>query len=189
MGSSTASRTTGQWIDDPDGLHWWFDSGSIALDFAHPGLTTLTDAPHLATWLELRFDRSDGAVDERDVVDARALSDAIRDAAARASRNEHLEPATVDVLNLYAATPDIPPALAGGSRQAGRSRVRTSQALSAIARAAVELFSDDDGRIRECASDDCDIVFFDDSRSNNRRWCSMQRCGNRAKVRTFRAAH
>lgn len=137
----------------------------------------------------MRFDNADGAVDERDVADSRALSDAIRDAAARASRDEPLEPATVDLLNLYAATPDIPPTLAGGSRQAGRSRVRTSQALSAIARAAVELFSSDDGRIRECASDDCDIVFFDDSRSNNRRWCSMQRCGNRAKVRTFRAAH
>ncbi|MEQ1734865.1 MAG: CGNR zinc finger domain-containing protein, partial [Rhodoglobus sp.] len=24
-------------------------------------------------------------------------------------------------------------------------------------------------------------------RSNNRRWCSMQRCGNRAKVRAHRA--
>ena len=137
----------------------------------------------------MRFDSADGAVDERDVADARALSSAVRDAAARASRNESLEPSTVDVLNLYAATPDIPPALAGGTRQAGRSRVRTSQALSAIARAAVELFTNDEGRIRECASDDCDIVFFDDSRSNNRRWCSMQRCGNRAKVRAFRAAH
>jgi predicted RNA-binding Zn ribbon-like protein len=29
-------------------------------------------------------------------------------------------------------------------------------------------------------------VFFDESRSNNRRWCSMQRCGNRSKVRAHR---
>ena len=42
-------------------------------------------------------------------------------------------------------------------------------------------------RVRECAADDCAIVFYDESRSNNRRWCSMQRCGNRAKVRAHRA--
>jgi predicted RNA-binding Zn ribbon-like protein len=30
-------------------------------------------------------------------------------------------------------------------------------------------------------------VFRDESRTANRRWCSMQRCGNRAKVRAHRA--
>jgi predicted RNA-binding Zn ribbon-like protein len=42
-------------------------------------------------------------------------------------------------------------------------------------------------RIRECAAADCGLVFYDESRSNNRRWCSMQRCGNREKARTHRA--
>ena len=57
-----------------------------------------------------------------------------------------------------------------------------------MAREAVELFSADEReRIRECAADDCAIVFYDESRSNNRRWCSMQRCGNRAKVRAHRS--
>ena len=46
---------------------------------------------------------------------------------------------------------------------------------------------DVDGRIRECSADDCRLVYLDTSRSGTRRWCSMQRCGNRAKVRTFRA--
>jgi predicted RNA-binding Zn ribbon-like protein len=92
------------------------------------------------------------------------------------------------VINLYAATPDIPPALIGGSRQAGRSHARVSQAFSAMAREAVDLFGRDDvDRIRECAADDCELIFYDESRSNNRRWCSMQRCGNRAKVRAHRS--
>jgi len=30
-------------------------------------------------------------------------------------------------------------------------------------------------------------VFHDESRTATRRWCSMSRCGNRAKVRAFRA--
>ena len=93
----------------------------------------------------------------------------------------------VDILNLFAATPDIPPVLPGGRRQAGRSGARVGQALSSMAREAVELFSSEEReRIRECAASDCSIVFYDESRSNNRRWCSMQRCGNRAKVRKHR---
>jgi predicted RNA-binding Zn ribbon-like protein len=57
-----------------------------------------------------------------------------------------------------------------------------------MAREAVELFAPErQERIRECAADDCGLVFYDESRSNNRRWCSMKRCGNRAKVRTHRA--
>ncbi|WIB37118.1 CGNR zinc finger domain-containing protein [Curtobacterium sp. MCJR17_043] len=30
-------------------------------------------------------------------------------------------------------------------------------------------------------------MFYDSSRGGTRRWCSMQRCGNRAKVRAHRA--
>lgn len=42
-------------------------------------------------------------------------------------------------------------------------------------------------RLRECAASDCYLLFFDTSRPGNRRWCSMQRCGNRHKVRKHRA--
>jgi predicted RNA-binding Zn ribbon-like protein len=41
-------------------------------------------------------------------------------------------------------------------------------------------------RYRICPADDCLEAFLDDSRSGNRRWCSMELCGNRAKVRAFR---
>jgi predicted RNA-binding Zn ribbon-like protein len=42
-------------------------------------------------------------------------------------------------------------------------------------------------RIRECASDDCPLVFVDTSRPGARRWCAMERCGNRHKLRALRA--
>lgn len=81
------------------------------------------------------------------------------------------------------------PALASRRFTSGRQRAGSrAQAFSSMAREAVELFDVDNAeRIRTCAADDCDLVFFDASRSNNRRWCSMQRCGNRAKVRGHRA--
>ena len=39
-------------------------------------------------------------------------------------------------------------------------------------------------RVRECADEQgCGYLFFDLTRNRSRRWCSMERCGNRAKAR------
>jgi predicted RNA-binding Zn ribbon-like protein len=38
-------------------------------------------------------------------------------------------------------------------------------------------------RLRECDSQSCDWLFLDSSRNHMRRWCSMDKCGNRAKMR------
>jgi predicted RNA-binding Zn ribbon-like protein len=37
-------------------------------------------------------------------------------------------------------------------------------------------------RVRQCANPHCRWLFVDDSKSGNRRWCSMAACGNRAKA-------
>lgn len=42
-------------------------------------------------------------------------------------------------------------------------------------------------RIRVCANDRCQWVFYDASRSGRRRWCDMTTCGNRAKAARHRA--
>lgn len=42
-------------------------------------------------------------------------------------------------------------------------------------------------RVRECAADSCGWLFLDGSRNRSRRWCDMSVCGNRNKVRRFRA--
>ncbi|MHB1171422.1 MAG: CGNR zinc finger domain-containing protein [Lacisediminihabitans sp.] len=187
--------TTGQWFQARDGHRWWFDSGSVALDFAYSGAmgdNPARETPHepsdLAAWIHERFPAVDDVVTDRDLLDAKSLRAAVARTATAASRNERATADDIDVINLFAATPDIPPVLPGGARQAGRTRARASQAFSAMAREAVELFGGDSlDRIRECSADDCSLIFYDESRSNNRRWCSMQRCGNRAKVRNYRA--
>jgi len=183
----------GQYFTASDGHEWLFDSGAVALDFAYtgamgdnPAWERLTSADDLRTWLSPRFIGVDVA--DRDLTDALALRAALANALTAIGHGEEVSGEDVDVINLFAATPDIPPALAGGKRQAGRTRARAGQALSAMAREAVSLFAESSReRIRECAADDCGLIFYDESRSNNRRWCSMQRCGNRAKVRAHRA--
>lgn len=185
---------TGQWLVPNDGVRWWYDSGALSLDFAHTGVENgppaweqLHAPADLAAWLGDRFDRLGDDTGDRDLADALSLRAAIYRLARTQVDGTEMRADDIDTLNLYAATPDIPPALDGGSRQAGRTRVRTGQALATIARDAVHLFGHAEGRIRECSADNCQLVFYDESRTNNRRWCSMQRCGNRAKVKAFRA--
>ena len=42
-------------------------------------------------------------------------------------------------------------------------------------------------RVKECASENCNWLFFDASKNRSRRWCDMKDCGNRAKARRHRA--
>ena len=42
-------------------------------------------------------------------------------------------------------------------------------------------------RLRFCGDPTCAAVFYDRSKNRSGRWCSMSVCGNRAKVRAFRA--
>ena len=58
--------------------------------------------------------------------------------------------------------------------------------LAPLAEAAARLLAEGDpGRIRQCHAGDCRCWFVDTSKNGRRKWCSMARCGNRAKV----AAH
>ena len=178
--------SAGQWLIAPEGVTWFFDAGAPSLDFA--AAPEPVHARDLGEWLAGRFERLEPAeATERDLTDALALRAAIDRLSVAAADRQPLDPDDVDTINLFGATPDVPPALAGGRRQAGAGRLRTGQALSSLARDAISILAVEPERIRRCDADDCRRVFRDESRTANRRWCSMQRCGNRAKVRAHRA--
>ncbi len=42
-------------------------------------------------------------------------------------------------------------------------------------------------RLKACSANDCGWAFYDRTRNRSGRWCSMAVCGNRAKVRAYRA--
>ena len=42
------------------------------------------------------------------------------------------------------------------------------------------------GRLRACAADDCQWIFYDQSRPGRGRYCSPDSCGNRVKTRAYR---
>ena len=164
MPVSTVSIPVGQWLVSAEGTRWWFDSGSLALDFATTGsiggtgIAARADRLHtpddLSAWLRERFPVAIGVARTRDLFDAISLRDAVGRMAIRASTGEAPSTADIDVVNLYAATPDVPPSIAGGSRQVGRSVHTVPQALSTVARDAVDLFDPANaGRIRQCSGD------------------------------------
>jgi predicted RNA-binding Zn ribbon-like protein len=60
--------------------------------------------------------------------------------------------------------------------------------LRPIARSAADLLASPEvALVRTCSSPTCQWFFLDTSKNHHRRWCSMQSCGNRAKVRRFYA--
>jgi predicted RNA-binding Zn ribbon-like protein len=44
-------------------------------------------------------------------------------------------------------------------------------------------------RMKACRADDCRWAFLDTSKNRSRAWCSMESCGNRAKVNAYRQRH
>lgn len=62
--------------------------------------------------------------------------------------------------------------------------------LAAVARSAAEILAEGAAaRLRICSNPSCGLFFYDTSRTKQRRWCSMARCGNRHKVAAFSRRH
>ncbi|QUQ65159.1 zf-CGNR multi-domain protein [Kutzneria sp. CA-103260] len=64
------------------------------------------------------------------------------------------------------------------------------QVLTAVARDAIDLLTTpESARLHQCDGSHCGTVFLDTSRGGRRRWCSSDRCGNRARVAAHRDRH
>jgi predicted RNA-binding Zn ribbon-like protein len=127
------------------------------------------------------------AASDRDLRRARELREAIYGLvhdriAGRALGKPHL--ATVNAL---AASPDPVPRLTGEGEVGYGATEPAAAALSRIARDAIDVLAGPSAaRLRECAAPDCAFLFVDTSRAGRRRWCAMDRCGNREHVRKHR---
>lgn len=120
-----------------------------------------------------------------ELTSAVTLRDVLRRTMAAAAAGDTTSMRDVETLNSYAA--DEPPMIAL-SPQGRMLRIATDPvrcALAEIARDGIAVVARRGGDLRRCEG--CDAYFLDDSRGQRRRWCSMERCGNRAKVAGYRA--
>jgi predicted RNA-binding Zn ribbon-like protein len=64
-----------------------------------------------------------------------------------------------------------------------------SVVLWPVVASAIELLTRDDlRRVKQCSGPHgCDWLFYDTSKNGSRRWCSMEGCGSRAKMRRYNA--
>lgn len=183
------------WLHPAGGRRWRFDPGSLSLalgytgDFGYgvPEWETLHSTADLDAWLTERFGLLARPADDADFAGARQLRSAIASAARRAAATRPIAPANVDTINSWASRLPLAPQLPGGTH--APSAASPAQALATIAQDAAVTFTSRAGMIRECAADDCRLVFLDSSRPQSRRWCSMNRCGGRAKSKSHYVRH
>jgi predicted RNA-binding Zn ribbon-like protein len=189
---------------------WDFESGKLPLDFSntvewhtsdHPG-ETLVSYADLVAWSE-----GAGLLTEQEVRDLLAdaenhlaeasaalekairLRDAIYRIFSAVARDK--EPEGMDLAYLNKALTEVlvrmqvVPTSTGFEWGWAAYEGSFDRMLWPIVRSAANLLTSEElNRVGECADDrGCGYLFLDTSRNHNRRWCSMESCGNRAKAR------
>lgn len=140
--------------------------------------------------LENRWARSREAA--QIVVTIRRLREMLRQEVLRREAGSSLRPAVLQTVNrLLAKHPmrvRLRKTLAHPRIEAYFTTGRPGNLLAPLADAAARLFAEIPAeRVRKCAN--CVAHFYDNSKKGNRRWCSMQICGNREKVAAYAARH
>ena len=173
-----------------------FISGRLSLDLAQTGgpgpyqrFERIHTLEELALWLAISdLSLKDPYATQADLRRTHKLREAIWDAANAFRQGQIPTAGDIEIINKIAAIPPLVPKLdLGGGQRAWASPVTAKAALSTIARDAIDLFADREQLpIHQCAGPDCPLLFVDSSRAGKRKWCAMERCGNRAKVAKHR---
>ena len=184
-------------LHHPDGQVFRFDPGSLAFAFS------VTGAPFNSDWFEtLRepMDLKRWAADVLGAIGVRATASSVPEAKRLRAAIWNVAEAVIDgravpasdrtTLNRFAAPPGLVPRLDPDGARSWEPSAEVSALFSTIARDMIEVGTGPlASRIRRCQGVNCAIPFVDTSRPGTRRWCSMDRCGNRAKVAAHRRRH
>lgn len=194
---SGASPSPGILMRSFSGSTYRFDPGALCLELLTTGgpgefrrFETLHAPGDLAAWAERsRLTPTPVlAVSDAEVTDARALRDALFRAATARALGDPADPADIATVNAAAAHAPLAPAIGPGGTRSWSGTADGTALLATVARDAVDLLTGPFARrVRVCSAGDCALVYVDTSRPGRRRWCSMEHCGNRNKVRTLRA--
>jgi predicted RNA-binding Zn ribbon-like protein len=145
---------------------------------------SLKAAADLARWLRAAG-FGETAPDESDLGLARSLREAIYGLVLARVQGVPLN--TSDRLTLNAIAAGHAPFVSLTDEGIATTFGSVRQLLTGLALEAIALIgSEKRARLRQCEAESCAVLFLDESRTGERRWCSMASCGNRAKVRSFR---
>jgi predicted RNA-binding Zn ribbon-like protein len=182
----------------PDGQVFSFDAGTLSLELSSTTggegfrarfeiLHTPADFPRWAATSRLGVDPSAVVASAADLALVKRLREAIWAGAYSLATGGVVARRDADAINDVAAGEVPVPQIGSDGAPTWRRPLSAAHLAAAIARDAVgTLTLPRSTRVRMCAADDCYLIYLDTSRPGNRRWCSMDRCGNRAKVRDHR---
>ncbi|MFD5267288.1 CGNR zinc finger domain-containing protein [Streptomyces sp. NPDC058335] len=180
-----------------DGKPYRFDPGALCLELLPTGgpgafarYEVLHEPADLVAWAA-RSRLPEGlelTVSERELSRVRDVRDALFLLTADRAHGRPQRPEHLDALNAAAAEPPLVSRLTPDGTHAWAPGATGTRLLSTVARDAIDLFTGPHAhRVRECGAHDCRLLFVDTSRPGRRRWCAMEHCGNREKVRAHRA--
>jgi predicted RNA-binding Zn ribbon-like protein len=173
-----------------------FHRGSLALDFAGTLGSRASEAPEeripdvdaLSAWLRDAGLVEDAATTEAELAQGRRLREAIHQLGDAIVAGRPLGARALATLNEAAA------GLRLGAPRLDRNRAVTwdadrpvALAFARVAADAIDRFASDAERLTRCELPGCGALLLSRSRSDRRRWCSMELCGNRAKVAAYRS--
>ncbi|ASR00733.1 hypothetical protein CGL27_45670 [Streptomyces sp. 11-1-2] len=170
-----------------------FLCGNPALDFAATlrarrsvRFEMFVSPDRLDAWyLESGIVDTVSASQHADVERAVALREAVYELVTARVAGDPYDGGALAVVNDTARKPPAAPQLTASGR---RTDATSEEALSTVARHAVELLSGPDvPLLKECGNPECTRVYIDRSRGGRRQWCAMDPCGNKLKAAAYRA--
>jgi len=115
--------------------------------------------------------------------EAVGLREAIHRCFAATASGHAPDEADLAILNAALAETPARRCVRPGGWDIGHPELTTSVLLAPVLWSAADLLVGPQlGRVRQCSNPECGWLFLDNSKSGNRRWCSMTACGNRAKA-------
>ena len=180
----------------PQSPEFRFHHGSLALSFAgtvgdraSTPIERLGDHHALVRWLKASGLAARGAhleINRQGFESALALRETIWRIADAIANDRTPSKADVAALNLAAKKWYVVPQLDAKMLATTAASTSLDDALGAIALSAIDTFGREREHLRRCNLDECGAIFLDPGTGRPRKWCTMERCGNRAKVRAFR---
>jgi predicted RNA-binding Zn ribbon-like protein len=154
---------------------------------AEGGGETLGDPEALGDWMSAHALIASGArLDARDLERALAVREGLR-ALAFANNDEPLDEQALESLGAASAGASTEIRISPeGPRFVPGSEAAIDAGLGALlAIAAIAMIDGTWPRLKACPGRHCGWAFYDHSRNQSARWCSMQICGDREKARAY----
>lgn len=137
----------------------------------------------LARWLiELGFTNLNHKFDEDDLLLTKHIREAIQRAGEALASGQAFTQKDITIINSTAIAPPPVPQLTKEGHNIIWKAHEFRSILSMLSRDFIDLATGPNPtNVKMCANPACRGIFVDESRPKNRRWCSMQTCGNQMK--------